>query len=88
MIFFPSKVTGGTAKSIQSINVAAVVAVAGLASPAATNYMKKLRVWRKSALFFSLFQFFLEQPSFPPMSMSALNSFSGKGGPMKKNSFL
>ena len=65
-------ITGGAAKSIQSINVAAVVAVAaaaavaGLASPAATHYMKKLRVWRKTALFLSLFQFFLEQPSFSP----------------------
>ncbi len=43
-------VTGGAAKSIQSINVAAVVtvvvaaAVADLASPAATHYMKKLHV--------------------------------------------
>ncbi len=59
--------TGGAAKSIQSINVAAVVAVAaaaavaGLASPAATHYMKKLCVWRKTALFFSFFNFF-EQP--------------------------
>ncbi len=83
-------VTGGAAKSIQSINVAAViavaaaVAVAGLASPAATHYMKKLCVWRKTALFLSLFQFFLKQPSFFPMSMPTLNSFSGKGGPMKK----
>ncbi len=62
--------SGGAAKSIQSINVAAVVAVAaaaaGLASPAATHYMKKLRVWRKTALLLSLFLFFLEQPSFFP----------------------
>ncbi len=58
------KLTGGAAKSIQLINVAAVVAVAaavvaaGLASPAATHHMKKLRVWRKTVLFFSFFQFF------------------------------
>ena len=80
--------TGGAAKSIQSINVAAVVAVAaaaavaGLASPAATHSMKKLRVWRKTALFLSL-SVFLEQLSLFPMSMLALNSFSGKGGPIK-----
>ncbi len=85
--------TGGAAKSIQSINVAAVVAVvvaaavAGLASPAATHCMKKVRVWHKTVLF-SLFFSFLEQPSFFPMSMPALNSFSGKGKPMKKYLFL
>ncbi len=56
--FLCNIVAGGAAKSIQSINVAAVVAVAGLASPAATHYMKKLRQWRKTALFLSLFQFF------------------------------
>ena len=56
------------AESIQSINVAVVVAVAvaagvaGLASPAATHSMKKLRLWRKTALFLSL-SVFLEQPS-------------------------
>ena len=48
------------AATIQSINVAAVVAaaaaaVAGLASPAATHRMKKLRVLSKKQLFFSLF---------------------------------
>ncbi len=82
--------TGGVAKSIQSINVAAVVAVAaaaaaaagGLASPAATHYMKKLRVWRKTALFLSLFQFFWSSHLFFPMSMPALSSFSGEGGPI------
>ncbi len=57
-------VTGGAAKSIQSINVAAAVAVAaaaavaGLASPAATHSMKKLCVWRKTALFLSLSVFY------------------------------
>ncbi len=64
--------TGGAAKSIQSINVAAVVtvvaaaAVAGLASPAATHYMKKLHVWCKTALFLSLFQFFSSSHLFSP----------------------
>ena len=56
------KITGGAAKSIQSINVAAIVAAAagggGLASPAATHHMKKLHVWCKTALFSPLFQFF------------------------------
>ena len=84
---FTHNVTGGTAKSIQSINVAAAVdvaaaaAVAGLASPAATYSMKKLHVWRKTALFFSL-SVFLEQLFIFPMSMVALNSFSWKGGPI------
>ncbi len=56
-------VTGGAAKSIQSINVAAVVAVvvaaavAGLASSTATHYKKKLCVWRKAALFSHFFSF-------------------------------
>ena len=82
-----SEVTGGAAKSIQSINVAAAVAavaaaaVAGLANPAATHSMKKLRVWHKTVLFLSLS--FLGQLSLFPMSMLALNSFSGKGGPIK-----
>ncbi len=55
------KLTGGAAKSIQSINVAAVVAVAaavvvaGLASPVATHHMKKLRVWRSFQFFFQFF---------------------------------
>ncbi len=55
-------VTGGAGKSIQSKNVAAVVAgaaaVAGLPSPAATHHMKKMSGWRKKALFLSLFLFF------------------------------
>ncbi len=57
ILFTHRYITGGAAKSIQSIYVAAVVAVvvaaavAGLASPAATHYMKKLRVWHKTALF-------------------------------------
>ncbi len=79
-------VTGGAAKSIQSINVAAVVvaaAVAGLASSTATHSNKKLCVWRKTALFLT-FSVLLEQPSFFPMSMPALNSFNGKGRLMKK----
>ena len=66
--------------------VAAVVAVAaggGLVSPAATHHMKKTRVWRKTALFLSLLQFFWRSHLFFPMCMSALNLFSGKGRPMK-----
>ena len=51
-------VTGGAAKSIQSINVAAVVtvvaaaAVAGLASPAATHYMKKTACVAQNSSFY------------------------------------
>ena len=77
------------AATIQSKNVAAVAAVAaaaavaGLASPAATHHMKKLRVLsKKTALFLSLFLFFLSSHLFFPMSMPALNSFSSKGGSM------
>ncbi len=53
-------ITGGAAKSIQSINVAvaAAAAFAGLASPAVTHSTKKLCVWRKTALFLSLSVFF------------------------------
>ncbi len=87
-------VTGGTAKSIQSKNVAVFVAVAaaaafaGLASPAATHYLKKLRVAQNSSFSCSISVFFLQPPSFSTMSMPALNSFSGKDGPMKKNILL
>ena len=48
---------------IQLINIASVVAVvaaaavAGLASPTATHYKKKLCVQRKTALFFLFFSF-------------------------------
>ena len=87
MIFFPSKVTGGAAKSIQSINVAAVVAVAGLASPAATNYMKKLRVWRKSALF-SLFFSFFGAAIFPPHVHVRPELVQWQGRANEKNSFF
>ena len=63
----------GAAKSIQSINAAAAVAVAaavvvarsGLASPAATHSMKKLRVWHKTALFLSLSVFWSNYLFFP-----------------------
>ena len=64
------QITGGAAKLIQSINVvaAAVVvvaaAVAGLASPAATHHIKKLRVWSKTALFFLFFEFLRAAISF------------------------
>ena len=81
-------ITGGAAKSMQSINVAAVfaAAAAGLASSAATHRMKKLHVWHKTGLFLFLLQFFW-RTSFLPMCMSALNSFCGKGGPLKENVF-
>ena len=85
------QVTGGAAKSIQSINVAVVVvvvvvvaaaaavAVAGLASPAATHRIKKLRMWSITALFHSLFQFFGAAISFFKCSCSTLKSFGSKG---------
>ncbi len=87
------QVTGGAAKSIQSINVAVVVvvfvaaaaaavAVAGLASPAATHRIKKLRMWSITALFHSLFQFFGAAISFFKCSCSTLKSFGSKGVPM------
>ncbi len=82
-------ITGGAAKSIQSINVAAVAAAAaGLASPAATHHMKKLHVWRKTALILFLLQFFWRTLLFFPMCMSTLNSFCSKGGPMKENVYI
>ena len=62
------QITGGAAKSIQSINVvaAAVVvvaaAVAGLASPAATHHIKNCVCGAKQLFFFS-FLSFLGQPS-------------------------
>ncbi len=52
-------VTGGAAKSIQSINAAA----AGLASPDVTHKHEKTACVAQNSTFYLSFYFFLEQPS-------------------------